>query len=59
MSQYSPSRKAFTELEHAKVTGNLPDVAINQNNSHRKSWELREVSTINLEASYPIARPLN
>jgi hypothetical protein len=59
MSQYSKSREAFLNLEHAKVTGNIPDVAIERDNAHRKSWELRDISTLNLEASYPIARPLN
>ena len=55
MSQYSPSREAFLNLELAKLTGNLPDVAVNRDNAHRKSWELREASTLNIKASYPLA----
>jgi hypothetical protein len=47
MSQHSPSREAFLNLEHAKLTGNIkiPDVSINRNNAHRKSWELRELAS--------------
>jgi len=56
MSQNSPSREAFLNLEHAKLTGNLPDVAIIRNNAHRKSWELREASTLNTEASHPLIK---
>lgn len=56
MSQHSPSREAFLNLEHAKLTGNLPDVPINRSNAHRTSWELRELSTLNTEASHPLAR---
>jgi hypothetical protein len=54
MSQHSPSREAFLNIEHAKLTGNLPDVAIIRDNAHRKSWELRQVSSINTEASHPL-----
>lgn len=56
MSQHSPSREAFLNLEHAKLTGNLPDVAIVRNNSHRTAWELREASTLNIEASHPLIK---
>jgi hypothetical protein len=56
MSQHSPSREAFLNLEHAKLTGNIPDVAINRNNAHRKSWEYRELSSLNTEASHPTVR---
>jgi hypothetical protein len=45
MSQHSPSREAFLNLEHAKLTVNLPDVAIIRDNAHRKSWELRELAS--------------
>jgi hypothetical protein len=56
MSQHSPSREAFLNIEHAKLTGNIkiPDVSINRDNAHRKSWELRQVSSINTEASPPL-----
>lgn len=53
MSLYSQSRVAFLNLEHAKLTGDISDIAINRNNSHRTSWELRELSTLNTEASHP------
>ena len=56
MSQHSPSRKAFLNLEHAKANDNIADVPINRGNGHRKSWELRELSTLNTEASHPLAR---
>ncbi len=56
MSQYSKSREAFLNHEHAKVTGNIPDVAIERDNAHRKSWELRELSTLNTEASHPLIK---
>ena len=56
MSQYSKSREAFLNIEHAKLTGNIPDVAINRDNAHRKSWELRELSGLNTEASHPLVR---
>lgn len=54
MSQHSKSRKAFLNLEYAKLTGNLPDVGIKRDTSHRKSWELRQLSTLNTEASHPL-----
>jgi hypothetical protein len=56
MSQYSKSREAFLNLEHAKLTGNIPDVSIERNNSHRTSWQLRELSGLNTEASHPITK---
>jgi hypothetical protein len=56
MSQYSPSREAFLNLEHAKLTGNLPDVPINRTNAHHTSWELRPLATINTEASHPLIK---
>jgi hypothetical protein len=43
--------KACAEADYLLLT--------NRENSHRRSWELRDISTLNLEASYPIARPLN
>lgn len=51
MSQYSLSREAFLNLEHAKANGNISNVAVNRDNAHRKSWELRQLSTLNIEAS--------
>ncbi len=56
MSQFSPSREAFLNLEYAKLTGNLPDVAIKRDNAHRTSWELRKLSTLNTEAAHPPVR---
>lgn len=50
MSQFSKSREAFLNTEHAKVAGNIPDVTIIRDNAHRKSWELRQISTLNIEA---------
>jgi len=54
MSQYSQSREAFLNTEYAKINGNLPDVAIIRDNAHRKSWELRQISTLNTEATHPL-----
>lgn len=52
MSQHSQSREAFLNLEYAKTHGTLPDVAIIRDNAHRKSWELRQISTLN--ATHPL-----
>ena len=55
MSQHSHSYKAFLNTEHAKVNGNIPDVELTRSNAHRNSWQLRQLSTLNTEASHPIA----
>lgn len=48
--------KACIEADYLIHSQELPT---SRENSHRRSWELRDISTLNLEASYPIARPLN
>jgi hypothetical protein len=32
------------------------DIPTRHDNSHRKSWELRELSTLNTEASHPLTQ---
>lgn len=48
--------KACADADYAIYSRDLP---IRRKNSHRKSWEFREISELNIEASHPIARPLN
>jgi hypothetical protein len=47
------ANQACAEADYAIHNRDLPT---RRENSHRKSWELREVSTLNIEASHPLAR---